>query len=84
MRRKLNSQDHSVEITLLEQAYLNLALFLVDGVAEKSSRSLEKVIKLPPKSPDTSIYGPDPEKELLEIEQLIRTARSLLKIKRKK
>jgi hypothetical protein len=84
MRRRLNLQEHSVEIMLLKQASLNLGLFLADGIEEKSSRSLEKVIKLPPKSPDTSVYGPDPEKELLEIEQLIRTARSLLKVKRNK
>lgn len=74
-------RDEKIEIDLILSAYQNLVQLIVDNSLSDKDKLIEAIGPL-----KTSVLSPEnynPEKALLEIETQLRTARSLLKIKKK-
>lgn len=74
-------RDEKIEIDLILSAYQDLVQLIVDNNISDKDKLIEAIGPL-----KTSVLSPEnynPEKVLLEIETQLRTARSLLKIKKK-
>lgn len=74
--------ENKIECDLLKEAYQNLGTLLLNHTIVEDTKSLEALQPL-----KTTGYYPQQlniEQEILEIETLLRTCRSLLKINRKK
>lgn len=75
-------KDEKIEIDLILSAYQDLVQLIVDNRLSDKDKLIEAIGPL-----KTSVLSPEnynPEKALLEIETQLRTARSLLKIQKKK
>lgn len=74
--------ENKIECELLKEAYQNLGTLILSHSIVDSTESLEAIGPL--ETSGYSRYEKRIEQEILEVETLLRTCRSLLKIERKK